>query len=59
MISTTQMTRRPTTPGEILQTEFLDPMGLTQGELANRIGCEVKTINRLVKARTNSPTAFT
>lgn len=29
--------RSPTHPGEMLLTEFLEPMGLTQKELADRI----------------------
>lgn len=44
-------TRRPTSPGEILRYEFLEPRELTQRELANHIGCEVKAINRLVNGR--------
>jgi antitoxin HigA-1 len=40
--------RKPTTPGEILQEEFLTPLGLTQKELADHIGCDVKVINRIV-----------
>lgn len=44
--------RRPTEPGEILGEEFLGPLCLTQQELADHIGCDVKVINRLVNART-------
>lgn len=43
--------RRPTHPGEILREEFLKPLGLTQRALAEHIGEEVKTINRLVNER--------
>jgi len=46
-----KMKRSPTTPGEILKEEFLVPMGITQGELASHIGCDVKVINRIVNAR--------
>ena len=45
--------REPTTPGEILREEFLLPLGMTQKELANHIGCDVKVINRLVNGRTS------
>ena len=45
--------RKPTTPGEILREEFLLPLGMTQKELANHIGCDVKVINRLVNGRTS------
>lgn len=44
--------RKPTTPGEILQEEYLSPLKLTQKELADHIGCDVKVINRLVNGRT-------
>jgi len=45
--------RQPTTPGEILREEFLVPLGMTQKELADHIGCDVKVINRLVNGRTS------
>jgi len=45
--------RKPTTPGEILQEEYLTPLGLTQKELASHIECDVKVINRLVNGRTS------
>ncbi len=45
--------RKPTTPGEILQEEFLNPFGLTQKQLANHIGCDVKVINRIVNNKTS------
>jgi antitoxin HigA-1 len=40
--------RKPTSPGEILQEEFLTPLKLTQKELADHIKCDVKVINRIV-----------
>ncbi|MCK5095273.1 MAG: HigA family addiction module antidote protein [Spirochaetes bacterium] len=45
--------RKPTTPGEILQEEFLNPFGLTQKQLAAHIGCDVKVINRIVNNKTS------
>jgi addiction module HigA family antidote len=45
--------RTPTTPGEILREEFLVPLGMTQKELADHIGCDVKVINRIVNGRTS------
>ena len=45
--------RDPTTPGEILQKEFLNPFGLTQKQLAAHIGCDVKVINRIVNNKTS------
>ena len=47
------MKRQPTTPGEILQEEFLTPMNMTQKEFADHIGCDVKVINRIVNGRTS------
>jgi len=47
------ITRNPTTPGEILQEEFLNPFGLTQKKLAAHIGCDVKVINRIVNNKTS------
>jgi antitoxin HigA-1 len=43
--------REPTGPGEILQEEFLGPLGLTQKQLADHLGCDVKVINRIVNGR--------
>jgi addiction module HigA family antidote len=45
--------REPTTPGEILREEFLVPLGMTQKELADHIGSDVKVINRIVNGRTS------
>ena len=45
------MLRKPTSPGEILQEEFLKPLGLTQKQLADHIGCDLKVINRIVNDR--------
>ena len=45
--------RKPTTPGEVFSEEFLLPLGMTQKELADHIGCDVKVINRLVNGRTS------
>ena len=45
--------RKPTTPGEILNEEFLAPLQMTQKELADHIGCDVKVINRIVNERTS------
>lgn len=45
--------REPTTPGEILNEEFLKPLGMTQKEFADHLGCDVKVVNRLVNGRTS------
>lgn len=43
--------REPTTPGEILREEYLRPLGMTQKELADHLGCDVKVVNRIVNGR--------
>lgn len=46
------MKRKPTSPGEILDEEFLQPLGITQRALADHLGCDYKVINRIVNERT-------
>ena len=43
--------RKPSHPGEILETEFLEPMGLTQMELAHRMGVSVQRVNTLINGK--------
>ena len=43
--------RVPTHPGEILQEEFLRPMGLSQVALAQHLGIPVQRINELIKGK--------
>ena len=43
--------RKPTGPGEILREEFLIPLDLTQKQLADHLGCDVKVVNRIVNGR--------
>ena len=45
--------RAPTSPGEILREEFLVPLAMTQKELADHLGCDVKVVNRMVNGRTS------
>jgi antitoxin HigA-1 len=45
------MKRKPTSPGEILSEEFLKPLGITQKDFAEHIGCDYKVINRIVNER--------
>jgi len=45
--------RAPTSPGEILNEEFLKPLGMTQAQLADHLGCDVKVVNRIVNGRTS------
>lgn len=45
--------RKPTHPGEILQKEFLDPLGMTQIELAEKMKVPVQRVNGLVRGKRN------
>ena len=45
--------RAPTSPGEILREEFLLPLQMTQKQLADHLGCDVKVVNRIVNGRTS------
>jgi addiction module HigA family antidote len=41
----------PVHPGEILYQEFLKPLGMTQVELARRMGVPIQRINTLINGR--------
>ncbi len=43
--------RKPTSVGEILTEEFMEPMGLTQGALAEAMGVQRKHVNELCNNR--------
>lgn len=43
--------RKPATIGEILVEEFMEPMGLTQGALAEAMGVPRKHVNELCNDR--------
>lgn len=45
------MKRKPTSPGEILNEEFLKPLEITQKALAVHLGCDYKVINRIINER--------
>ena len=46
-----QIKRKPTSPGEILREEFLLPLRITQKQLADHLGCDLKVINRIVNEK--------
>src|SRR3546814_11313093 len=52
--------RKPATVGEILVEEFMRPLGLTQGALAEAMGVQRKHVNELCNARRKitAPTAL-
>jgi antitoxin HigA-1 len=43
--------RPPTPPGEMLLEEFIKPLGMTQTELADRIGVSFVRLNEIVNGR--------
>ena len=43
--------RQPTHPGEMLVREFLEPMGITQRELATAIHVPYQRVNELVNGK--------
>jgi addiction module HigA family antidote len=45
--------RKPATVGEILTEEFMQPLGLTQGALAEAMGVQRKHANELCNGRRN------
>ena len=51
---------KPVHPGEVLQEEFLKPMGLSQHRLALSIGVDARRINEIVlgKRRITADTAL-
>lgn len=45
--------RKPTHPGEILNEDFLKPLGLSQSAIAKDIGTTFRTVNELVNEKRN------
>jgi addiction module HigA family antidote len=43
--------RPPTHPGELLLEEFIRPLGITQTELANRLGISFPRLNEVIHAK--------
>lgn len=43
--------RAPTHPGVMLKEEFLDPLEVSQSELARRIGVSFQAVNNIVRGR--------
>lgn len=43
--------RKPIHPGEVLLHEFIKPMGLSQVELAQKMGIPVQRINTLINGK--------
>lgn len=45
--------RRPIHPGEILKKEFLEPLGITQTQLAIEINTTFRTVNEIINEKRN------
>ncbi len=43
--------RRPTSPGEILRYEFLEPLGLSQKELAEALGITRVRLSEIIRGK--------
>ena len=43
--------RPPTSPGEMLREEFLVPLGITQSDLAGRMGVPVGRVNQILQEK--------
>ena len=43
--------RRPPTPGEMLNEEFLKPLGITQSDFAKRIQTSLPRLNEIINGR--------
>lgn len=43
------LNRRPTPPGEILREEFLEPLGLSQKELAKALGISRVRLSEIIR----------
>ena len=52
-VSRMEMKRKPTPPGEILAEEFIKPLKLTQKQLADHLGCDIKVVNRIINGKTS------
>lgn len=43
--------RKPTHPGEILLREFLEPLKMSQVELADKMGVPIQRVNTLINGK--------
>ena len=48
--------RKPTHPGEVLRKELIEPLGITQSQLAKEIHTIFRTINEIVNKKRNIST---
>jgi addiction module HigA family antidote len=50
-VASRTMKRRPVHPGEVLYREFLEPMGMSQTELARRLGISFPRVNEIINGK--------
>ena len=50
--------RVPTHPGTILLKEYLEPMGLTQKELADHLDIPIQRVNEIVRGKKRSLSGY-
>ena len=50
--------RVPTHPGTILLKEYLEPMGLTQKELADHLNIPIQRVNEIVRGKKRSLSGY-
>jgi addiction module HigA family antidote len=43
--------RRPIAPGEVLLEDYIEPLGMTQGQFAEAIGVNRTTVNEILNGR--------
>ena len=48
-----KLNRKPSHPGEILKEEFLEPLGISQTQIAGDLDTSIKTINELINEKRN------
>jgi addiction module HigA family antidote len=43
--------RRPITPGQVLREDFIEPLGLSQGKVADALDVDRSTVNEILNDR--------
>ncbi len=46
-----ELKREPTHPGEVLEEEFMKPLGLSQSKLAKELGVSVRAVNEIANKK--------
>ncbi len=49
--SIAELKREPTHPGEVLEEEFMKPLGFSQSKLARELGVSVRAVNEIVNKK--------